>query len=51
MYEATQVLHYLDMVVQESLRMYPAAPWYIGMSPLFIPHKGGYSVAAEHDWG
>ena len=28
MYSATQELQYLDMVVQESLRMYPASPRY-----------------------
>ena len=22
----------------------------VGMSPLFISHKEGYSVVAEHDW-
>jgi len=26
MYDATQELQYLDMVIQESLRMYPPAP-------------------------
>ena len=28
MYEAAQSIEYVDMVVQESLRMYPAAPMY-----------------------
>ena len=28
MYEAAQSIVYVDMVVQESLRMYPAAPMY-----------------------
>ena len=45
MYEATQELHYLDMVVQESLRMYPPAPRYRNESS--IPHKGGYLHAIQ----
>lgn len=28
MYEAAQSIAYVDMVIQESLRMYPAAPMY-----------------------
>ncbi len=32
MYEAIQELQYLDMVVQESLRLYPPAPRYTSIA-------------------